>query len=252
MTMRGWIQAAARDMDASRSLIMVLLAVPVILPLVTIAAALWNRPLFNMITGEDAVGEWLQVIAWVGAIVFTARLVMRLSQRRDFLFVALYGTLLVAMIFIVLEEVSYGQRIFGFATPEELLAINRQGESNVHNINGVQTMFSWAMFIVGAYGTMLPLLAIRQWGGYSRWPLFVQRLVPHWVLLPHFLLLLVWRTYRNLFEPVQEFYFTISRFGEVTELVLALAFLTFCWHQWRMSARAPTMMSRMSMPGGAV
>ena len=33
------------------------------------------------------------------------------------------------------EEISWGQRIIGFATPDFLIDLNRQGESNVHNID---------------------------------------------------------------------------------------------------------------------
>ncbi len=40
-----------------------------------------------------------------------------------------------AMLFIAGEEISWGQRIFGFATPDFLLPLNRQQEFNVHNIS---------------------------------------------------------------------------------------------------------------------
>ncbi len=38
------------------------------------------------------------------------------------------------MLWIALEEVSYGQRIFGFGTPAFLNALNTQGEFNLHNL----------------------------------------------------------------------------------------------------------------------
>ena len=49
--------------------------------------------------------------------------------------------------------------------------------------------------------------------------------------------MLVWRTYRGLFEPKREYYFAISEFGETTELVLAIAFLLFTWHQLQVLRR---------------
>jgi len=158
---------------------------------------------------------------------------LRLVRAQDALFAFLYGCFLCGLIFIVGEEISWGQRIFGFSTPEALNDINRQGESNLHNIHGVQTMFSWGMFLVGAYGMIMPCLAVWRWGSYRDWPLFAMRITPHWLLMPYFLLMLVWRTYRNFFEPLQDYYFAISEFGEITELVLAIAFLLFSWHQWR-------------------
>lgn len=50
------------------------------------------------------------------------------------------------------EEISYGQRIFGFETPEDLAEINRQGEVTVHNlkINGVdlnRLIFSTVLYV---------------------------------------------------------------------------------------------------------
>ena len=39
-----------------------------------------------------------------------------------------------AMVFAAGEEISWGQRIFGFATPDFLLPLNHQKEFNVHNI----------------------------------------------------------------------------------------------------------------------
>ncbi len=41
----------------------------------------------------------------------------------------------IAMVFVAGEEISWGQRIFGFATPDFLLGLNEQSEFNVHNID---------------------------------------------------------------------------------------------------------------------
>lgn len=36
------------------------------------------------------------------------------------------------------EEISWGQRIFGFATPEALAEVNKQDELNLHNLNAME------------------------------------------------------------------------------------------------------------------
>ena len=41
----------------------------------------------------------------------------------------------VALVFVAGEEISWGQRIFGFPTPDFLMDLNAQDEVNVHNIN---------------------------------------------------------------------------------------------------------------------
>lgn len=44
------------------------------------------------------------------------------------------------MVLFVGEEISWGQRLFGFATPAPLLELNEQGELNLHNMQGMQQL----------------------------------------------------------------------------------------------------------------
>lgn len=47
-----------------------------------------------------------------------------------------YVFLLLTLVFFFgfAEEISWGQRIFGFATPESMVSVNAQGEFNIHNL----------------------------------------------------------------------------------------------------------------------
>ena len=58
---------------------------------------------------------------------------------------------------MAMEEISRGQRLFGFATPETLAQMNWQGEFNLHNI---QTDLSELIYYAGAslFLGLLPLL----------------------------------------------------------------------------------------------
>jgi hypothetical protein len=58
---------------------------------------------------------------------------------------------------IGMEEISWGQRLFGFATPERLAEANWQAEFNFHN---VQTDLSETVYYFGAgiFLIVLPLL----------------------------------------------------------------------------------------------
>ena len=80
-----------------------------------------------------------------GLLLFTTALAERSRFRRG---VYILGG--IAMVLVAGEEISWGQRIIGFATPDFLIDLNRQGEFNVHNINTLRQ--SW--FYVG-YGTLL-------------------------------------------------------------------------------------------------
>ncbi len=44
------------------------------------------------------------------------------------------------MVLFVGEEISWGQRLLGFASPEPLRALNAQSEVNFHNLHGIQQL----------------------------------------------------------------------------------------------------------------
>lgn len=226
------------DWGTSRAVILAILATPFVLPAITIVAALAHRPTFDFLVAEDMAGEWAQEVAWFVAFVLAVVVTIRLARSGDRTLTILYSVLVLGLFFIVGEEVSWGQRIFGFDTPDYLEETNRQRELNVHNMFGIQTWFSWAMFLVGLYGTAVPLALWRRVGEWDHWPALAKAIVPHPLLVPAFLLMLVWRFYRNLFEPPASLYYGISEFGEITELVLALAFMAFTAHQFRRTRRA--------------
>lgn len=66
------------------------------------------------------------------------------------------------------EEISWGQRIFGFSTPEGLAAINAQHEFNIHNIEFVNTFmggkYRYLSIMMITTGLLLPLLVTTRWG----------------------------------------------------------------------------------------
>ena len=49
----------------------------------------------------------------------------------------------------------------------------------------------------------------------------------------------VWRAYRNLLEPPNRFYFVVSEYNEVVELILALGFFLFMVYQLRRLSKPP-------------
>ena len=76
--------------------------------------------------------------------------------------------------FIMGEEISWGQRIFGFDTPESIKELNYQEEFTIHNLQFIYDIFTSSktgifgqnafflfMFIVGV---MFPLAAYVPWG----------------------------------------------------------------------------------------
>lgn len=86
-----------------------------------------------------------------------------------FLLVWLFGTF-----FIMGEEISWGQRIVGFETPENIKALNYQDELTVHNLQFVYDKFTnsqTAIFHANALslvmvlvGVVFPAVALSAWG----------------------------------------------------------------------------------------
>jgi len=73
------------------------------------------------------------------------------------------------------EEISWGQRIFGFKTPQELAQVNKQDELNLHNLSVLENskLFTadrlfdafWFLFAVFTPAVALLLPAFRQFAG---------------------------------------------------------------------------------------
>jgi hypothetical protein len=196
------------------------------------ATALMGKDAYKWFTREDGVAEDLQVLFWVLAWILGFQVITRLWKNALKLYAVLYLILNAGIFFIVGEELSWGQRIFGWKTSEEMIAINKQRETNLHNIEGVGDKIKWVHVLMGAYGTILPLV-LRKAQARAHFGDPVSLLVPHYTLVPYFLTTLVWRLQANLWKPPKSLYFVITEYSEVMELVLAVAFFVFMLFQVR-------------------
>ena len=98
---------------------------------------------------EDHLFEWMTSICFLLASFISLYMFF---PKRNLLFL-----LMAAAFFIGFgEEISWGQRIFGFKTPESLYAINMQKEFNFHNIATWEINFLFKLFTL-AFGIILPL-----------------------------------------------------------------------------------------------
>jgi hypothetical protein len=59
------------------------------------------------------------------------------------------------------EEISWGQRIFGFGTPESLEEVNDQAETNLHNLATGKANFLFNLFWL-VMGVLIPLAALHK------------------------------------------------------------------------------------------
>jgi hypothetical protein len=108
----------------------------------------------DWINSEDGVLEWLSAFLLLEASVLALKLSRAMPNRAH-----RWMHVFMAIVFFVMfgEEISWGQRVFGFATPEAMAQINVQNEINLHNSFGYlfDHLFILCFFL---WGCAVPLL----------------------------------------------------------------------------------------------
>ncbi len=123
-----------------------------------------DLPKFEQYVQEDGIAEWLTVVGLLlGCFVCLSRFA-RLFKRKSKWFLFVTFCLGLFLFFAAGEEISWGQRIFGIATPEYFQHHNAQQETNLHNliVGGVKLnklIFSVILVgLLGAFLTVVPIL----------------------------------------------------------------------------------------------
>ena len=132
----------------------------------------------------------------------------------------LFGLLALGLLLIAMEEVSWGQWIFFCETPESFEHLNRQGETNLHNLSGLfgrSEYFRLMFAVAGLVGL-----------GFSRVPALRQVATPR-VLAGPFVVI----TAYVLLDLVDDliggpwFFTTFSAMSEWTEMLIGLVALAY-------------------------
>jgi hypothetical protein len=210
----------------------VIVLIPFGVALTGALTALLGKDAYKWFTSEDGFAESLQVLFYFSALVICLVITRWQWKSGDNSVAMLYAGLSLGLFFLTGEELNWGQRMFGWGTAESFAEINKQGETNLHNIYGVGATFKWIQLLVGAYGTILPLAVLR-WSVPDRLKELVAWIIPPVSLTSYFIFLFVWRLFRNFMEEPEGFYFVIAEYNEVMELILAMGFLLFMVYQWR-------------------
>jgi len=123
--------------------------------------SLWsalNENTLVKLFAEDGLAEWIQAIfLLLSFIIFLINFIYSLRNGVSPDFVALVFSLL--SLFAFLEEISYGQRLFGIETPYYFERYNVHREINIHNLlpfDSATETVSFALFLV--WGIILPFI----------------------------------------------------------------------------------------------
>lgn len=201
-----------------------------------VGAARGNRALFDFLTREDSLLEWLQFAGYATAAVLALVLAARLRSAAEPWAARACLVFAAANVFVAGEEISWGQRIFGWGTPQVLE--NKQHETTIHNAPHVISLFNLALLAIGLAGCTLPWLLRRR----PFAPAWAAPLVPPLFLTSAFLVLFGYKAFRLLVYPRPGF--TAVRYGEWAELCLAGAFAAWAYLVLRRSPPSGSESSR--------
>ena len=115
---------------------------------------------FKALKGEFGIIENMTVLFLVGAIGFCISSIISVNKLgpsgtlRVWLFMLLLGAT-----YFALEEISYGQHMFGWGTAETWKELNNQGETNLHNVHALFDQLPRLLLTIGILigGVIMPL-----------------------------------------------------------------------------------------------
>lgn len=177
--------------------------------------AVYFPQLYIFSTYEDLYGEWGQTYFFLATFVLSFLNATHVATGRYRLFFAL---LAFAAFYTFMEEISWGQRLIGFDTPDFFAEHSYQDEANLHNLltgpvkSWTKTTLTYLLSLgMLGYGVLFPVLLKRQWS-LAVW------IDQHGIPAPPLGLMPVF-----LFAAICEIEFFSFNEAEVAELLVAMA-----------------------------
>lgn len=182
-------------------------------------AAFWSG-LYYALVREDSLLEWLQFGSYVTAAMLAAAAVVRLARSGRRLSALPFAAFALCALVAGGEEISWGQRVFGFDTPEGLESLNNQEELNMHDVVEVQGKVNLALALASLYALVAPWVTRRR--------LLV---VPPLALGTAFFVMLAYTAARAAFFPHPEH--ALAKYSEWPETCFAAAIAVWALLAWR-------------------
>lgn len=126
--------------------------------------------LLYRVTREDGPVEWATVLALLALAVLVARHLLTASKDQFPWWLKTAGYALIGLaLFAAGEEISWGQRIFGFSTGETMQKINLQQETNLHNLIPGALFNGIIVFALGIGFVLVPTIWRSRSSSPPRW-----------------------------------------------------------------------------------
>jgi len=212
---------------------LVWLILPIAVGVMPYAARFVGEHTDSLMYGEAGLIENLTVIFLFVAIVSAVLFLM--SNQTKFKFLSVWmGIFLLGAIYYAGEELSWGQHLFGWSTPEQWTEINDQQETNLHNTSAFFDQIPRTLLSLGAIvgGVLIPLYRkftqhVRDENSLVDW------ILPTFVCLPSGLLtqLVSWQEIYEVLGTDIPVALDISA-GETKECMLALFLMMYALSIW--------------------
>lgn len=177
---------------------------------------------------EDSGIEYLQAFFYFISSIASSCIAATFLRNRMRLHGILYGPLAMGLLFVSLEEVSWGQRLLRIGNPRYFALHNAQKEISLHNLDVIQPKLPEFYIAVGAYGAFAWLFPALFLPGTKANRRHVARfIVPDWFISPYFLLTFLMYTLLEYIARPRAGGFLAWRDQEPVELLLSLGFLLF-------------------------
>lgn len=187
--------------------------------------------LFSWVVREDGILENIQFVLYILAAIFSFKVCLK--QRKNKVVALFFFSLFLLLSFIAFEEISWGQRIFGFQTPETVAHNNFQKEFTVHNQSSFQRYVHLFYIALGLAGS-LSRIVFRKYAPKKFSKLII--ITPPTILFFYFFSVALYY-FLNQYLTFYYQMITTSRMGlgkwqEVSEIFLSTGFLLFVYFVW--------------------
>jgi hypothetical protein len=137
---------------------------------------------------------------------------------------AFYAAFGVGLIFVSMEEISWGQTFFSFDTPEAIKSINKQNEMNFHNLKSLHAPFELLRVLFGVGGLLGIICSRIKWTK----PIGAPPMLAFWFIAITILAALDLRNYYVSYTE-RSIYGIAAGQVEVLELLIGCAAFFYMW-----------------------
>ena len=194
----------------------------------------YKKSYIDIIVKEHYPVESISLIVILVSIIIGIKFILLMYRRNIESYKIIFVSLLVlGLIFVGLEEVSWGQWFFYFSSPEYFKETNLQRETNIHNLKGLHVIFEYIRVFIGVGGIISIFLNNTKTFKYISSP---------FVLFLSFLVITIFSglDVYNFYQPNQRLLFQVGGFWwflkfnmEIIELLIGLSAFIFLYSNYR-------------------